>query len=355
MEDGRLDAASTVPAVDLRSIHAAFQHGGTEHIAALLDFIESRARRPLAWREPPSLTAIPAAGRFEAGCRKRDHAKGQALIVFYRSLMLARDTAPIGALADSLAGRGLEVTAIFVASLKDADSIAFVRAELSRDKPDVIVNTTGFSARLEGEASVLDGADAPVLQAIFASATEAQWRENPRGIGAAVSRALSAAGWKLVLVDSCSDDPAVDYSLATLGEFEAVVRECGPDASGHVADVRDQEGLDVAVEVAVSRFGGLDAAVAVAGMIGGGPAGWETGDELWEAMIDVNLAGVWRLARAAVPAMLAMPMPRQGRFVAVASAGGVVGSASITSSRDCSSRPRWPRRSCGCVGQDRAA
>ncbi|MGC9960493.1 MAG: mycofactocin-coupled SDR family oxidoreductase [Acidimicrobiales bacterium] len=146
-----------------------------------------------------------------------------------------------------------------------------------------------------------------------------------RGIGAAVSRALSAAGWKLVLVDSCSDDPVVDYSLATLGEFEAVVRECGPDAAGHVADVRDQEGLDVAVDLAVSRFGGLHAAVAVAGMIGGGPAGWETGDELWEAMIDVNLAGVWRLARAAIPAMLAMPMPRQGRFVAVASAGGVVG------------------------------
>ena len=35
------------------------------------------------------------------------------------------------------------------------------------------------------EASVLDGADAPVLQAIFTSATEAHWRENPRGLGAA--------------------------------------------------------------------------------------------------------------------------------------------------------------------------
>ena len=185
MEDARLDAASTVPAVDLRSIHAAFQHGATEHIAALLDFIESRARTPLAWREPPSLTAIPAAGRSEAGCRKRNRAKGQALIVFYRSLMLAGDTAPIGALADALAGRGLQVTAIFVASLKDADAIAFVRAELADDKPDVIINTTGFSARLDGEASVLDGADAPVLQAIFVGTTETQWRENPRGLGAA--------------------------------------------------------------------------------------------------------------------------------------------------------------------------
>jgi SDR family mycofactocin-dependent oxidoreductase len=77
--------------------------------------------------------------------------------------------------------------------------------------------------------------------------------------------------------------------------------------------------------MATQEFGGLDAAVAVAGMIAGGPPAWETGDELWSAMIDVNLGGVWRLARAAVPAMLERPAPRQGRFVAVASAGAVVG------------------------------
>lgn len=146
-----------------------------------------------------------------------------------------------------------------------------------------------------------------------------------RGIGADVARGLAAAGWRLVLVDSCADDPAVDYGLATLAEFEALVRDLGSEAAGHVADVRDQDGLDVAVGLARERFGGLDAAVAVAGMIGGGPPAWETGDDLWEAMIDVNLGGVWRLARAAVPAMLERPAPRQGRFVAVASAGALVG------------------------------
>jgi cobaltochelatase CobN len=60
-----------------------------------------------------------------------------------------------------------------------------VRAELAREKPDVIINTTGFSARLDTEGGVLDGAGAPVLQAIFTGATEAQWQENPRGLGAA--------------------------------------------------------------------------------------------------------------------------------------------------------------------------
>jgi len=131
-EDPRLDAVSTVPGADLRHIHAAFQDGGTEHIGVLLDFIESSAGTPHGWREPTALTAIGAAGRFEADCRRLDGAKGQALIVFYRSFMVAGDTAPVGALADALAARGLDVTAIFVTSLKDADAVAWVRTEIAK-------------------------------------------------------------------------------------------------------------------------------------------------------------------------------------------------------------------------------
>src|SRR3984893_10323135 len=161
-EDPRLDAASTVPSADLHHIHAAFQHGGTEHIATLLDFIESRAGSPRAWQEPAALAAIAAAGRFETDCRRLDGAKGHALIVFYRSFMLAGAAGRIGAAADALAPRGLDVTAIFVMSLKGADAIAFVRAELARGKPDVIINTTGFSARLDTEGGVLHDNGTPV-------------------------------------------------------------------------------------------------------------------------------------------------------------------------------------------------
>jgi NAD(P)-dependent dehydrogenase (short-subunit alcohol dehydrogenase family) len=42
-------------------------------------------------------------------------------------------------------------------------------------------------------------------------------------------------------------------------------------------------------------------------------------------MFSINVDGVWRLARAAVPALLARPAPREGRFVAVSSMGGSVG------------------------------
>ena len=102
--------------------------------------------------------------------------------------------------------------------------------------------------------------------------------------------------------------------------------DCGPDrARGVVADVRDQAALDAAVAEARASFGGLDAAVAAAGCIGGGAPAWETGDDLWAAMIGVNLEGIWRLARSAVPVLLDRPAPRHGRFVAISSAGGTVG------------------------------
>jgi SDR family mycofactocin-dependent oxidoreductase len=148
-----------------------------------------------------------------------------------------------------------------------------------------------------------------------------------RGIGAATARTLAVDGWSLVLVDRCQDDPALGYPLAGRADLDAVVADCGGAARAVAveADVRDQAGLDAAVALAVDRFGGLDAAVAAAGCITGGPPTWETTEVAWATMIGVNLEGVWRLAAAAVPALLARPAPRRGRFVAVSSTGGTDG------------------------------
>ncbi|MET0729513.1 MAG: mycofactocin-coupled SDR family oxidoreductase [Acidimicrobiales bacterium] len=146
-----------------------------------------------------------------------------------------------------------------------------------------------------------------------------------RGIGAAAAMALAADGWSLVLVDRCADDPALSYPLATPAELDAVVGACGGprgQAIGVTADVRDQDALCAAVAVAVERFGGLDAAVAAAGCITGGQPTWQTSEAAWATMLGVNLEGVWRLANAAVPALLDRPRPRHGRFVAVSSTGG---------------------------------
>lgn len=144
-----------------------------------------------------------------------------------------------------------------------------------------------------------------------------------RGIGAAVARALCEDGWRLVLVDACADNAALSYPLASRAELDAVAEECG--GSAVVGDVRRQEDMDAAVALARRTYGGLDAAVAGAGVIAGGASGWDTGEETWAALLGVNLEGVWRLARAAIPELTDRPPPRHGRFVAIASVAGMTG------------------------------
>jgi SDR family mycofactocin-dependent oxidoreductase len=79
------------------------------------------------------------------------------------------------------------------------------------------------------------------------------------------------------------------------------------------------------VALAVGTFGGLTAAVGVAGVMSGGPPLWETSDARWDVQFDVNVGGIRRLATAAVPVLLEAPAPRRGRVVAVASAAGFLG------------------------------
>jgi SDR family mycofactocin-dependent oxidoreductase len=142
-----------------------------------------------------------------------------------------------------------------------------------------------------------------------------------RGIGAATVRALVADGWSVLAVDSTSDDPAVPYGMGTRQELLELVDSFGDDnrVAAWNADVRSVEALEEAVVEAEERWGGLDAAIAVAGVIAGGVPGWELPLAQEKVVLDVNLGGVMNLARAAVPALLRQPQPRSGRFLAVAS------------------------------------
>ena len=91
------------------------------------------------------------------------------------------------------------------------------------------------------------------------------------------------------------------------------------------ADTRDPDALAAAVRLAEDRWGGLDAAVAAAGVIAGGVPAWQLPPEQEQAVLDIDLGGVLTLARVAVPAMLRRPEPRPGRFLAVASAAATRG------------------------------
>jgi SDR family mycofactocin-dependent oxidoreductase len=143
-----------------------------------------------------------------------------------------------------------------------------------------------------------------------------------RGIGAATVRALADAGWSVVAVDRAADDPRLPYALGTRSELEALRSD---RVLPLVADTCDPVALADAVAVAERTFGGLDAALAVAGVVAGGRPLWEQDEDEVRAVLDVDLYGVLALARAAVPALLRRPEPRSGRFLAVASAAATRG------------------------------
>jgi SDR family mycofactocin-dependent oxidoreductase len=146
-----------------------------------------------------------------------------------------------------------------------------------------------------------------------------------RGIGAATVTALAAAGWRVVAVDRCADDPALPYPMGSRAELDQVVAAAGDGTIAAQADTRDPAALAAAVRLAEERWGGLDAAVAAAGVIAGGVPAWEVPAERERAVLDIDLGGVLTLARVTVPALLRRPEPRRGRFLAVASAAATRG------------------------------
>jgi SDR family mycofactocin-dependent oxidoreductase len=152
-----------------------------------------------------------------------------------------------------------------------------------------------------------------------------------RGIGAATTLALVRAEWAVVAVDRCADDPRLPYGLGTEAELAAVVADArslaGSDeaAAPVVADASSLDAMAECIKVAEARFGGLDALIAVAGVIAGGVPLWEMPLEQEEAVLDANLKSVLTAARVGIPALLRRPEPRSGRFVAVSSAAATRG------------------------------
>jgi NAD(P)-dependent dehydrogenase (short-subunit alcohol dehydrogenase family) len=94
-----------------------------------------------------------------------------------------------------------------------------------------------------------------------------------------------------------------------------------PDASFHVADVRDEAAQRAAVAAALEAHGAIDILVTAAGVAGGGPVHLIDPAE-WQRVQDVNLTGTFLSARAVLPSMLER---RAGSIITVASIEGLGG------------------------------
>jgi len=123
-----------------------------------------------------------------------------------------------------------------------------------------------------------------------------------RGIGAATAERLHARGDNVALVGLEPD------------RLEALAARLGERAAFFEADVTDRDALDAAVEGSVERFGGIDVAIANAGIHTTGSLLGADPDRI-ERTLEVNLFGVLRTDLAVLPQIV----QRRGYLLNVAS------------------------------------
>lgn len=136
-----------------------------------------------------------------------------------------------------------------------------------------------------------------------------------RGIGYETARQMHMRGASVAVVDL---DPE---------QAREAAERIGERALGIGADVTDHAAIMQAVAETVERFGGLDVAVANAGIAQSQVATVRgIGGEEWERVFEVDLLGVWRTVRAALPQIV----ERQGHILVTGSvysfANGVLNS-----------------------------
>jgi SDR family mycofactocin-dependent oxidoreductase len=146
-----------------------------------------------------------------------------------------------------------------------------------------------------------------------------------RGMGRSHAVRLAREGASVIGIDIAAETTSHNgypaASEADLKETARLVEAEGRPCLIEVGDVRDSGRLDEVLTEGISRFGDrLDIVVANAGINNWGRF-WEMPDDQWETMIDINLTGVWRTMKAAVPLMLSAG--NGGSIITISSVAGL--------------------------------
>ncbi|NLM29736.1 MAG: glucose 1-dehydrogenase [Methanomicrobiales archaeon] len=133
------------------------------------------------------------------------------------------------------------------------------------------------------------------------------------GMGLEIARLFAGEGASVVVVARRKDrlTALVDQITASGGKAVAVA-----------GDVTSEEDVRNAVQTAVATYGKLDIVINNAGLMDRMDPVADLDDDIWNAVIDVNLTGPMRFFRAAIPEM---EKAGGGAFVTVASVGGIHG------------------------------
>jgi SDR family mycofactocin-dependent oxidoreductase len=146
-----------------------------------------------------------------------------------------------------------------------------------------------------------------------------------RGQGRSHAVRLAQEGADIIAVDVCkritSNDDIPAPTPDDLAETADLVKGLNRRIVTAEVDVRDYDALKAAVDGGVEQLGRLDIIVANAGIGNGGQTLDHTSESDWTDMIDVNLSGVWKTVKAAVPHLISGG--RGGSIILTSSVGGL--------------------------------
>jgi 3-oxoacyl-[acyl-carrier protein] reductase len=149
-----------------------------------------------------------------------------------------------------------------------------------------------------------------------------------RGIGRAIARAYAEAGASLC---------CAARTQAELDEVVAGIRSRGGSAIAARTDVTDLEAVERMFRDAAAAFGGIDVVVINAGGSDEPTPVAESDPAAWRATLDLNLAGAYHCARAAIPHLRARGA---GKIITVGSGLGHRGTPG-SSAYACSKAALW--------------
>jgi SDR family mycofactocin-dependent oxidoreductase len=146
-----------------------------------------------------------------------------------------------------------------------------------------------------------------------------------RGQGRSHAVRLAQEGADIIAIDICGPvstntqvEPATSDDLA---ETADLVKQLNRRIVTAEVDVRDYDALEAAVDSGVEQLGRLDIVCANAGIGNGGQTLDRTSETDWTDMIDVNLSGVWKTVKAAVPQLISQG--DGGSIILTSSVGGL--------------------------------
>lgn len=146
-----------------------------------------------------------------------------------------------------------------------------------------------------------------------------------RGQGRSHAVRLAEEGADIIAIDICgpvSSNPQIAPATRDdLAETADLVKQLNQRIVTAEVDVRDYAAVKAAVDSGVEQLGRLDIICANAGIGNGGQTLDHTSEEDWTDMIDVNLSGVWKSVKAAVPHLISQG--EGGSIILTSSVGGL--------------------------------